>query len=92
MHSIEYGYGLPTFINTWEKNFNRNPELNLRNADDFFLPQPRIESFKFIPLYSFPLEWNRLAAELKYQFNRTTFKIALKNSLLDSLNQPIDPN
>ena len=86
MHGIEYGYGLPTFINTWEKNFMRNPELNLRNADDFYLPQPRVDSFKLIPLYSFPLEWNRLNDELKYQFNRTTFKIALKNSLFESLN------
>ena len=37
MHSIEYGYGLPTFLNTWEKNFIRNPDLNLRNANDLSL-------------------------------------------------------
>ena len=86
MHSIEYGYGLPTFINTWEKNFTRNPELNLRNANDFFLPQPRVDSFELIPLYNFPLEWNRLNDELKFQFNITTFKIALKNYLFESLN------
>jgi hypothetical protein len=86
MHSIEYGYGLPTFINTWEKNHVRNPDINLRNADHFALPHPRVDSFKLIPLYSFPFEWNRLQDELKYQYNRTTFKIALKNFLLESLN------
>ena len=85
MHSIEYGYGLPTFINTWEKNHVRNPDVNLRNADHFAIPHPRVDSFKLIPLYSFPFEWNRLQDELKYQYNRTTFKIALKNALFESL-------
>jgi hypothetical protein len=83
MHAVEYGYALPVFLNTWQKNNIRNPYLNLRNADDFYLPNPRVDSFKLIPLYSFPLEWNRLLDELKYQYNRTTFKIALKNFLSD---------
>jgi hypothetical protein len=85
MHSIEYGYGLQSFIDLWQRNSDRNPGLNLRNANDFFIPVPRVDSFKKIPLYSFPSEWNNLADELKFQFNRYTFKVALKQHLLESL-------
>ena len=84
MHSVEYGYCLPSFFNTWEKNANRHANLNLRNANDFYLPNPRVDSFKNIPLYSFPFEWNKLPDEIKLQHNRTTFKIALKDFLLNT--------
>ena len=82
MHSVEYEYCLPTFSTIWEKNAARNQNHNLRNAEDYFIPNPRVESFKNIPLYNFPSEWNILPPEIKYQHNRTTFKIALKNFLL----------
>jgi len=85
MHSIEYGYGLPTFMNCWIKNGISNQNLNLRNADDYYIPNPRVDSFKNIPLHSFALEWNNLAEEIKYQYNRITFKIALKEHLFNSL-------
>jgi hypothetical protein len=76
---------LPTFMNCWIKNGIRNQNLNLRNADDYYIPYPRVDSFKNIPLYSFALEWNNLAEEIKYQYNRITFKIALKEHLFNSL-------
>ena len=85
MHSVEYGYCPPTFLEIWPKNFQRNPELNLRNANDFFIPNPRTDSFKLIPLYSFPKEWNNLQDELKFQHNRFTFRVALKNFLFENL-------
>jgi hypothetical protein len=85
MHSIQYGYGPPTFMQIWQTNYERNPDLNLRNADDLYLPIARVDSFKNIPLYSFPLEWNNLADEIKYQFNRFTFKTTLKNHLLNKI-------
>jgi hypothetical protein len=82
MHSIEYGYWPPSFQTTWQKNHERN--IQLRNENDFYLPSSKIEFFKRIPLYSLPTEWNNLPVELKYQFNRFTFKIALKSYLLES--------
>jgi len=85
IHSVEYGYGLPTFMNCWIKNGIRNQNLNLRNADDYYILNPRVDSFKNIPLYSFALEWNNLAKEIKYQYNRITFKIALKEHLFNSM-------
>ena len=52
MHSIEYGYGLPTFMNCWIKNGIRNQNLNLRNADDYYIPNPRVDSFIFLACHS----------------------------------------
>ena len=85
MHAVQYGYAHETFLNSWTTNIARNPNLQLRNADDFYLPNPRVDSFKNIPLYSFGNEWNNLDDGIKFQFNRITFKIALKNYLLESL-------
>ena len=86
MHAIQYGYTHDTFLNSGTTNIERNPNIQLRNSNDFYLPNTHVESFKNIPLYSFGHdEWNILADEIKYQFNRTTLKIALKNHLLESL-------
>jgi hypothetical protein len=49
------------------------------------LPHPRIEEFKKIPLYSLPLAWNS-AGDIRFQNNRMTFKISLKDKLLDEIN------
>ena len=81
MHSFEYGYCPVSFINTWQKNFQRNANMNLRNANDFHIPTANIEIFKKMPLFSLPLEWNLLTDELKFQFNQFTFKKALKDFL-----------
>ena len=68
-----------------QPNIARNPNLQLRNANDFYLPNPRVDSFNNIPLYSFGNEWNNFDDGIKFQYNRTTFKIALKKYLLESL-------
>jgi hypothetical protein len=46
MHSIEYKYAPNSFDNVWQKNSERQPELNLRNANDYYILQPRTETFK----------------------------------------------
>ncbi len=61
----------------------------LRNDNDYFLPLPRIEMFKKIPIYSLPAAWNA-AGNLRYYQNRTTFKIALKDQLLAELDPDIN--
>jgi hypothetical protein len=50
MHSIEYNYSLPTFINTWPKNNNRALTHHLRIANDYTIPQVHRESLKNFPL------------------------------------------
>ena len=90
MHSIEYNYAPLSFSNVWRKNLVRDNVYNLRNNDDFILHPFRIELYKKIPIYSFALEWNQLG-DLKFQYNKITFQIALKYFLLNKHSeQPIN--
>ena len=84
MHSIYYQYAPISFENIWLTHTQHNPNYNLRNANDFILPNPRIELFKKIPIYSLPNAWNQ-AGNLTFYENRTTFSIALKNMLYENL-------
>jgi hypothetical protein len=84
MHSIEYKYAPKAFNNTWQKNSERNIGHVLRNENDYFLPHPRLEQFKRIPLYSLPAAWNA-AGDIRLQNNKITFKIALKDKLMEDL-------
>ena len=48
MYSIEYNYSPSSFENIWLKNNHRDLDRALRNANEYILPQPRTETFKFI--------------------------------------------
>lgn len=85
MHSVAYNYCPSSFSNVWISNNERNETINLRNADLLAIPYPRIELFKKSPIYSLPKLWNDLD-ETKLQNNKTTFRISIKDRLLD------DPN
>jgi hypothetical protein len=85
MHSIHYKLAPASFRNTWQTNADRAPDLNLRNANDYHIVQPRIEFFKKSPLYALPNEWNNLSPFIKLHANKTTFKWALKAHLLELL-------
>ena len=43
---------------TWICNHERIPDRALRNANDYYIPQPRIELVKRLPLFAFPSAWN----------------------------------
>jgi hypothetical protein len=88
MHSVAYDYAHPTFENTWTKNNMCNTGHDLRNQDFFTLPNVRIESFRKFPLYALANEWNNLSDNIRLQHNRTTFKIALMDAIITSLNVP----
>jgi hypothetical protein len=85
MHSVAYNYCPSSFSNVWISNNEWNETINLRNADLLAIPYPRIELFKKSPIYSLPKLWNDLD-ETKLQNNKTTFRISIKDRLLD------DPN
>jgi hypothetical protein len=85
MHSVAYGYTPIAFRDVWTLNENRGLNYELRNRDVFAIPTVRIESFRKILLYSLPHEWNNLAEHIRYQHNRTTFKIALTDFIFDNL-------
>jgi hypothetical protein len=85
MHAIEYKYAPPSFNDIWQKNRDRDPDVNLRNADDYYLTRPRTETFKKSTFYAIPTAWNDLIPEIKYQENKYTFKWALKAHLLSEI-------
>ncbi len=64
--------------------FVRNTGHILRNDDDYLLPHPRAEFFKKIPIYSLAAAW-KAAGLLRFYQNKTTFKIALKDHLLNEI-------
>jgi hypothetical protein len=79
MHSVYYDYAPPSFTNTWQTQAQRNPDLNLRNATDIYIPFPRIDLFKRLPIYALPT-WNSHDI-VRYYANRTTFRYALQEHL-----------
>ncbi len=81
MHSY-YFKKLPlSFAELWMLNSERNPGRVLRNANDYYIPQPRIELVKRLPLFSFPLTWNSETDE-KYIPSQHLFLKSLKKSYL----------
>ena len=81
MHSIEHNLAPSSFLNTWQKNNTRDNQPNLRNANEFYLPQPRTETLKKSTFYALPAAWNSLTPYLKLQPNKLTFKWALKGTV-----------
>ena len=67
-------------------NEDRERAYELRNNPEFLLPAPRIEFFLKQPMYSLPYEWNNLD-DVRFQNNKITFQINLKNNLLNSLSE-----
>jgi hypothetical protein len=49
MHAIEYKYAPPSFENIWIKNRDRDPKVNLRNADNYYITRPRMKPLKNPP-------------------------------------------
>jgi hypothetical protein len=84
MHSY-YFKKLPlSFAELWMLNSERNPYRVLRNANDYYIPQPRIELVKKLPLFSFPTTWNSETDE-KYSPSQHTFLKGLKQKLLANM-------
>jgi hypothetical protein len=85
MHTIEHKLAPSSFANTWVMNIDREPAINLRNANDFYLPQPRTETLKKSTYCALPAAWNSLTPFLNTNQTKLTFKWALKAHLLDEL-------
>jgi hypothetical protein len=86
MHSY-YFQTLPlSFAQLWRTNIERNPERTLRNANDYFIPQHRIELVKKLPLYTFPAAWNSETDE-KFKPSQKAYLKALKSRLLVNVNR-----
>ncbi len=84
MHSVQFEYCPKSFTNVWSKNSDRQGNIQLRNEHLFDLPNPRIDLFKRLTLYSLPSEWNNCENLMFYE-NRFTFKTALREQLFKEL-------
>jgi hypothetical protein len=73
-----------SFNLTWLTNHQLNPQLQLRNANNFRIPAHRIDLFKRSSLVSFPTAWNS-CQEDKYNGNEKTFLKSVKRRLLQDL-------
>jgi hypothetical protein len=66
-----------SFAELWLLNSERNPGRVLRNANDYYIPQPRIELIKRLPLFALPSAWNSETDE-KYTSSQPSFLKSLK--------------
>jgi hypothetical protein len=82
-HSIVHKYGPPALHNQWLSNAERNPDLDLRNANDLYLPVAKTEQVKKLTYFALAKNWNTLPIEKQYA-NPTTFKIFLKEHLTNA--------
>lgn len=59
MHCYNFNKLPFSFSEMWIKNRARNPNLNLRNADELFVPHHKLATLKRMPLFNFPRLWNQ---------------------------------
>jgi hypothetical protein len=74
-----------SFNETWLFNHMRNPERELRNANDLFVPAHHFATVKRFPLYTFPRIWNEEENQRKWNPSLFAYCTQLKASLLSSL-------
>jgi hypothetical protein len=85
-HSIIHKYSPTTLHNTWLFNYERNPERDLRNANELYVPRAINEQLKRSPYFALPVMWNNLPYD-RMQPNPLTFKIALNEFLWRQINE-----
>jgi len=93
MQRFLQGFLPQSFNNTWTTNRIRHdnqPEIELRNDDDIFIPYARTNLISNQPLVSFPRLWETFpAGEIKFLRNKLEFNEKLKEHFLSTLNSTI---
>jgi len=84
MHSYAHNKLPFSFNETWMKNIERNPGLNLRNAQDYFIKPSIFSTLKRLPLFTFPSLWNSETV-LKDTQDSKIFLRSLKLRLLNEI-------
>jgi hypothetical protein len=84
MHSYYFHKFPISFAQIWQTNAERNPVRILRNGNDYFIPEHRIELVKRMPLYTSPAAWNVENIEKLNPYQPAYLK-SLKKRLLDML-------
>jgi len=81
-HAIYHKYCPTALISTWSLNHERD-NYTLRNANDFYIPMALTEQVKKLTFFHLPKLWNDLP-DFKLTANKTTFKFALREHLLET--------
>ncbi len=63
---------LRIWVETYVASVTTQDAYNLRNANDYYLTQPRTELFKKSTFYALPSAWNALSQDIKLHENRIT--------------------
>jgi hypothetical protein len=82
IHSVMHKYSPVILHNTWITNSDRNRGVELRNADDIYIPLAATDQVKRLPLIDFAIVWNNLPYD-KMHSNPTTFKIAIRDHVCE---------
>ena len=86
MHNFHFRKLPFSFSEMWLTNRNRNPAVNLRNADDLFVPHHKFATLKRMPLFTFPRIWKHEDIA-KYNPIPHQYFNSVKTALLLSLNR-----
>jgi hypothetical protein len=84
MHNFAHGRLPFSFTDMWITNRNRNPDLVLRNADDYYVPAHKMASVKRFPFFQFPKIWNE-ASIVKRNPSKIAFLKSVKYALLNEI-------
>jgi hypothetical protein len=83
MHSYVHQRLPFSFNETWTFNRERNPNRQLRNANDLFIPAHNFATVKRFPLFTFPRLWNE-ESDRKFIPSPFVYSKQLKAALLES--------
>lgn len=76
-----------TFMNTWRRKTDTisSDQFTLRNALDLHTETSRLTFSQKLPLYRFPVLWNKLDVETRQMWPPPLFKKELKSKLLETI-------
>jgi len=84
MHNYSHGKLPFSFSELWVTNRTRNPNIELRNADDYYVPAHKMASVKRFPFFSFPKIWNEEPIT-KRNPSKSVYLKCVKSAYLDAL-------
>ena len=84
MHNFAHGRVPLSFADMWITNRTRNPAIELRNADDYYVPTHKMASVKRFPYFQFPKIWND-ANIVKRNPSKCVFLKTVKSALLNEI-------
>ena len=84
MHNFSHGRLPFSYNETWISNRMCNLNIQLRNADNLFIPAHHLATVKRFPLFNFPKIWNE-APDIKNNPSISVFLKNIKSAMLNML-------